>query len=626
MQINDSIEKFKTLLSKYQDEFYFKVVSNFLGKIPTPFQKQILNDKIIAFFNNKKHINQMLKSIDKTDSIYLNLLLFSNGLTSKDFLQLTNENESYASILNHIDNLCERLLVMVDSEKGKYVINPLFEKLLKRTIMNASILFGGAHHSDILSRSPINNNDIRAFVNYLLFPGRNLTKIFPQFNEEELNSIEKVMIPFLLTDGSLYKIDDNYFVNRYRIQKLLKNNSFQISLWAICNGYQNGIDTTICETLALLKGLGQISKENFKKIFKLFLIKSNIEISNIDFFISNLIIFRFVQIIGNNLEISSRIKENSFIALPARSNLIIDRNGDIRYYGEPEPNDILFLIAKIKTCENMVTYSISKQTYTQAREIGFSKNEIADYFSGSDILEIINQWEQDYNRVRVYEGITIKTDPVISQLIKTHPILQEHIICEISPNVFFMRTSTEKKWRSILATSIGMSSIYASKKEHTYKTNGMSLEPDYHINYLPDVDIGNKDFSFSENSDFEAELLQEAAKKKCINENTINLIKKKLIISKDQLGLNLNYNTVDKTVSGFDYKAKILLIKSVIKDSHSILKLETLDDTIICEPIELINGSNENSVIKVNILPEDKEMNISVSSIFSISAIRRSMA
>jgi len=551
--------------------------------------------------------------------------MFTGGLTSREFLSLLNDDTNYVNVLNHLDNLCERLLIMINHDKGKYVINPLLTSFYKENVLNASVLFNSIPMEDEPCKSPLNKNDLRAIINYFIFPGNTPEKIFPQFSSSELQVIEPIMNRFLLQQGSLYKSGDLFFINRKKIHELLLCNTFQICLWAICEGYSEYANRTICEILAFLKELGRTSKDNLKRIILLFMIKNQIDEPETDYLVSTLLSFHLITEKNGTIQISSKIVNSNFEPLPPRSNLMIDRNGEISYYGEPDPNDILFYVSKIKTCENMVTYSMTRETYTQARENGFSSHQIISFFKDTDLIDMIKMWEQDYNRVRVYEGITVKTDPALSQVIDTHPILKEHIICKIAPNVYFMKTSTEKTWRSILAASIGMTNIYASKKELPALPSDNFIETNYTPCIIINSEIGNKENLSKSYDELKAELISTAAKKKCINDKIINLIEKRLIISPDQIDKSFKYESTENTVSGFDFKAKFLLIKSVIKDKHALLKLETLNETIICDPIELSTGANQDSVVKVNVMPDGESRNISVSSIFSVTAISRAM-
>ena len=102
------------------------------------------------------------------------------------------------------------------------------------------------------------------------------------------------------------------------------------------------------------------------------------------------------------------------------------------------------------------------------------------------------------------------------------------------------------------------------------------------------------------------------------------LIKAKLIVSKDQIGKGFKYASMP-TISGFDFNAKITAIKSALKGKSSLMRIELPNETVIVKPVEVSKGDARNSVLKVEVLPDGLERNIPVSSIFRITVLRWSI-
>ena len=80
------------------------------------------------------------------------------------------------------------------------------------------------------------------------------------------------------------------------------------------------------------------------------------------------------------------------------------------------------------------------------------------------------------------------------------------------------------------------------------------------------------------------------------------------------------------SASGFDYNAKLSIIRAAFKSqkegSTPLLRLELPEETIIAQPIEILKGNSNSSVLKARVLPDGIDRSIPVSSVFKVTVLR----
>ena len=73
----DAREAFLSYLNTLDENYYFFIANNILGRISTPFHKPVLNQQILSFLLNEQNREAILSSLDAEERRYLSLLKIS---------------------------------------------------------------------------------------------------------------------------------------------------------------------------------------------------------------------------------------------------------------------------------------------------------------------------------------------------------------------------------------------------------------------------------------------------------------------------------------------------------------------------------------------------------------------
>ena len=134
----DAREAFLSYLNTLDENYYFFIANNILGKIPTPFHKPVLNQRILSFLLNDDNRKNIRSSIDIDERRYLSLLLIAGEASSKQ-IQSFFTSDSYPIVVTRMCGLRDRLIILFSD--GRYSINPVLEDIVS-DVFDAELLFG----------------------------------------------------------------------------------------------------------------------------------------------------------------------------------------------------------------------------------------------------------------------------------------------------------------------------------------------------------------------------------------------------------------------------------------------------------------------------------------------------
>ncbi|MBQ3697205.1 MAG: hypothetical protein II883_04725, partial [Spirochaetales bacterium] len=134
----DAREAFLSYLNTLDENYYFFIANNILGRISTPFHKPVLNQQILSFLLNEQNREAILSSLDAEERRYLSLLKISGEASSKQIQQFFPK-DSYPVVVTRMYALKDRLIVLFTD--GKYKINPVLEEVVSEAF-DAGLLFG----------------------------------------------------------------------------------------------------------------------------------------------------------------------------------------------------------------------------------------------------------------------------------------------------------------------------------------------------------------------------------------------------------------------------------------------------------------------------------------------------
>ena len=615
----DAREAFLSYLNTLDENYYFFIANNILGKIPTPFHKPVLNQRILSFLLNDDNRKNIRSSIDIDERRYLSLLLIA-GETSSKQIQSFFPSDSYPIVVTKMCGLRDRLIILFSD--GRYSINPVLEDIVS-DVFDAALLFG-ENKKKRLSEPFADRNVLSAFLNLLIsgaVPVREanthhfvksdrLEKVFPQFSKNHSTRMFTLIKDLALKDKAVTIRETRFILDRKRSEALLSLDPLSLMVRAV-HGMERDVMSRI---LGVLKEHA-VSEASLSNLYS---ILSGADEETSALVLEDISAFGIICKKDGFYYLNQAILSEK----QRQSHLSIDSDMEVSFYGIPNENDILFMFADIKVCDKLIRYSVTKASFTRALELGLSRNQIQSYLGIKD-NEQLRIWENSFSRITLYDGIVIKGDEQIGRLIRMHPEMKKYVICELSDGVFLMERSSYHIWQEILAHAIDMPHLplplSQAEVEEPPKDNPKEIPPFFE---LPDSHPSEPEDSWKKT---EADLLSYAEQNGCASDTLKELIRSRLVVSRSQIGKDCRYASMP-SASGFDYNAKLSIIRAALKSqkegSAPLLRLELPEETIIAQPIEILKGNSNSSVLKARVLPDGIDRSIPVSSVFKVTVLR----
>ena len=122
-----NIELWEHALALLNDEVYLDLVRNFLGKVPTPFHKPLLNKRMTNLFSSEEFIERIEQSLSPIDRKILTSAFLLESPTQNELCSLFEKEVDYVALQQNVVNLEERLLLVPTPTqvKGELMQNPL---------------------------------------------------------------------------------------------------------------------------------------------------------------------------------------------------------------------------------------------------------------------------------------------------------------------------------------------------------------------------------------------------------------------------------------------------------------------------------------------------------------------
>ena len=615
----DAGEAFVAYLNSLDEDYYFFLANTVLGRIPAPFHKPVLNQKILSFLLNTETRANILASLDTDDRKLITFLLLAQKATAKDTAAFFCE-DSFILVATRLSNLRDRLLLLKDGDC--YCINPVMADLLQKAY-DTSLIFS-TRKSD--QTGPFVDRNILFAVANLLINGSTpvreanihhflksgkLSSAFPQFSEEQSKTFFLSLRKLLISRKAVVNTDGRFLLRRTETDSLLELDPLNLMIHAI--------DPALGPAIARCLSVLQTCVMEKTKLSTLFRILSGLDEQQTNNVLKTIESFGFITIIDELVHYNQSTLEPS----RKRSDLKVDSDLRVSFFGTPDANDILYLFSDVIVCDKLITYAITKDSFFRALEIGLETKAICAYLGNEDESRFL-MWQQAFSRLRLYDGILINCDRDIKAIIERHPELKDHIIRSFSDDLILMKRSTFHIWRKTLAYAMDMqnlpvpadSALTEEEEEQTEEKGSTFTLPE-----LPE----NVQTDGSDNGKLTEALLDYAKKAGCRISEIEPLIRDRIIVSKSQIDKSFRY-AGRITASGLDYNAKLAAIKSAIskaKDRDSaLLELELPSEKLIVQPLEIVKSGPSSNVLRSRVLPDGAERNIPVSSIFQVTVLK----
>ncbi|MHC1693429.1 MAG: hypothetical protein AB9828_10450 [Sphaerochaetaceae bacterium] len=676
-------------LGSLNDEVYLNIVRNYLGSITTPFHKPQLTHQLTTVFSNEAFIDRIIACISPWDAMLLSATWLLRNPTQDELCALFIGECDYLSVQQSVVNLEERLLLLpaIDSSmpKDSLCINPLIsERLFKETISLDSVFEHSIQVPFEPSFSfPIDRNLVRAVIclhaQGKIPPGEKGMKTLRSMAESSMfsawnNTVLKVLLPLInrifLRLGIISETARETILHQHACQELLRLSPWKLFLLLLTEGsieqqlffHTEDMRGSIVAFYLLFARLAEnrlvISEENLHRICFISAARSSLRIQK---YKEMILFLEHVGLLSIHTDTAGKqshiirlslLKENPGQEQAGKKSsaaVTIDSDFSLSYTTDPvapDGTDIIHLIAVVRKVDTVCSYEINKQSFRHALDHGCTLEEIVRYLQDATahpiqegLTALLQQWNEEFTSIRIYDGITVLADDRISRLIEGLPNLRSHCIATIAPGIFLFSRKSEIQWRALLSEA-GAELLPHSIAEENLMVNEdpqkLSLDPVPNarlfesINLLKTLRPSNPSIGSSEPA-FIDELrthIKNLHTGHNEEEELLAKLSRKLILSPSQVFKPQGRSTT-MTASGFDFQGKLNLCKAAVASLHDMLELHVVEDSgdtriLLAEANELI-GTNRDFSLRVTILPEREEKVISIDKIFLVKKLKRSI-
>ena len=617
------------LLSSMDEERFLHVASTILGSVPTPFNKQVLARSVLSFFMNDGNRRNVVASIDEEEIPILRLVGLLGTASQRQLEAFCNGTNPYMLMIR-IGSLCDRL-VLFRTGSG-FALNPVLEDDIDGLCSQSS---EGAHAA---TKGPmVDQNTLRAVVNLLVngsvpqrdanihhfYKSGRLSQVFPQFDQSHSARMFELLRGLLIQAQAVVKAGSHATVDRLACRRLLALTPLDICIAALHSWYGANAPKAVEDTMRLLGGCS--IDEQRLALF----IAATADVGNAPKFVQDMEALGLVCRDPGSVEDALSLNAALYEPQVGMSNLTIDSNLTVSYYGVPDKDDILYLFSDVQKCDNLVEYSITKASFSRAIGLGVARDEIEKYLGDPGLKPTLDMWERSATRVRLYDGIVLECTPEVSYLLENIKELSSSIVARLGDGIFVMKRSDEERWRAMLAKALDMDELPMPL--------GDAMEGDRRMvqvfgHYEPpkvrhEDDHEAKAYASQsqlEWSQVKEELLAYAESQGCLSPELEELIESRRIVSRSQISRNFKYERLP-SAGGLDFNAKLTLIRKAIsrKDGagRRVMRLELMDDDILAIPLEL-HGSGSRSMLRIVALPSGDERVVSIGSIYKATLVR----
>jgi hypothetical protein len=659
----NTTEHWKKVMVALPDDDFFAIMRNYLGKLKTPFNKHTLIEDLSKFLLREETENRILSLIDKEDALILTSINFLTGTNIHELHDFLGSERSFMSIHHILLNLEERLLIYRDSDTERIRISPLFENLFRTKIFNTDLLFPSKEFTD--KKYPdlwFTDALITAFISFICkFPDilkldgsikkkaqDEINRIFPDLFVEEksgtrlqilLKSLTELSIITLnndelaLNEASLIEFSELEIKHRYML--------YAASLGVINSSPQlvSGLSEVIERLLNAIPISKSYSLGSIKKLLLLIIKKSTIRNLNSDSILESLISLKFLVITKSRYVVNPQLGEHLAWEEFTEPPLIVQPSFDltVKPWLHLKEGIKFACLTDIKKFDLYPDFELNRSSFNRGHNSRLHPDKILKTLEDlsnrpipQNILVSVKSWEDDYNRVKIYEGIilTVNTDKRI--IIQHLQNLQTFIIKELAAGIYLMDSNSVREWKSIIENA-GISVPDIQKKipinEETARFTRSSLIRETDIIKIPATNPSKEKSNIS----FQDELNRKLDSLKLGSEEVNGFkirITKKLILFPDQIQHG-NIKTEKTEASGMDYIGKIRLIERAVESKTELLEvtfgnpIEKIE-TYLVKPVG-IDKSKDDLLLNAISLPEENKIELVVRKMSKVKRLKSSL-
>ncbi|MCR5732228.1 MAG: helicase-associated domain-containing protein [Sphaerochaetaceae bacterium] len=583
---------------EYQDLEKILFLSRlYLGKIEMPYTKSRLVERLKAFLTPER-IEKLVRSANEEESSLISLLHIFGAMDEKKLAFFSGLSEIRTSL--YLNRLSMRLLVFKNDddlweENESFDLSLLYSNSIlkskqpqaERDDMNLTDIIAGM--ASILSAENLLNSR-KDNLRYLRAIG--ISDHFPKIGKEKAELIASAFIRTGLNCGFLSN-ESGFVKPTEKLRDLKDFSDIQLAYLLFSEGNFNkrSLSAFLAQDIYGVEEVNDKLRVIYPEIDKALL---------------------FLSLIGNR----EKSTESTFVL-----------SSD--YTLTSSMRDESFILSRFMTVDKVDTYTtwtLTREGVKSGFDSGLTAESIIEYLSTfttvpEAIQERLRNWNESYDRVRVYDYLYIETDERNARLIDSHPLMSIHIVKKVSNTGYLMKRSTEEQWRRILMYT-GLEMVGKTEREdglitiYSEKLPNDRLEEYKHASYPTLLDRQYiKKKSYSDNL-FKIDIASKL-KTKEEKESFTRLLDIGCIIDPSQIVPGQPFYQGRKA-TGFEYQVKLHLLRQSIKEGFFVsLALE--EENYIAK-IESINKV-DNKDIAIIIDENGKRIELDISKIFLVREI-----
>ena len=259
MNTADYNEQFTDLLSSLDEDYYYFIASNILGRIPSPFNKQTLNRSLLSFFLNPTNLQALISSLSEEEKAILVMCYLLDGANETQISAFLPSHAYYVLSVK-LENLCDRLIIF--KTKDSYVINPLLTSFVKelmkekrtQTAIRDDVPFADSNVARAIFNLLINGSvpQREANIHHFIKSGK-LETIFPQFEKEQAVSIFDIYRTLALKTKAIERDKDHTVLHFGKCKRIVGKKPVDLNLAALEVKFDSKASLAVAKTLAVLR-------------------------------------------------------------------------------------------------------------------------------------------------------------------------------------------------------------------------------------------------------------------------------------------------------------------------------------------------------------------------------------
>ncbi len=655
-------EEWRKIILSINDNSFFDLMRNYLGKIETPFNKQDLIYRLINFFNSEQTKEKILSMIDDDDAALLSAVSILEDPTDNQ-LQNVFQQWSYLDLHNRIQNLEERFLLY--KKNRVYQITPVFEEVFLEKVISPSLLIKTGESISAFDPPPWLNDPLMMSLLSFIQNNKNLIKIDGSIKKRGITELERVfptlfggeeglkrfeICTAVLSNLKLIESHEGLiFINRKQWESLAAKS--EVERYCMYNG----------AALALNSNSAAEMTDFFISLYNHFPSGKTIEKDSLNRYYTiycdrnkeGKAQFQFNHISDILVNLNIFIEQDDSV----RINEVLDFSGSVQHSEAPlviQPNfeitvkpfitlpDSLLLAhaLEIQQYDLFSRFILNRESFLRAFDKGIKSDEILEKLmslSGEEVPQNVvislKDWEDDHRKVTLYSGVVLKVSQDKQMLIEQTDFLKPYIREILAPGVYLLSSEQEKLWMEALAelsiSPLPVSDDTSKIDNSEYSTfSGFTAQKEW---------IAKRE-KWTEREQTENSLIEEHIEKlmKKLSSSGIQgdekkeitaRIKRRLIILESQINRGIIRPEITEA-KGMNFQGKVRLIESALLNKSDRLELNhyTTDgiQSILVQPQELLKEDKERTLIG-KILPDGENINIKVSKISRVKKIRSSL-